>query len=278
MQFKTLVVGGLAVALFSGMTAPAVADAPVAVTCDRPTFSVNQITYAPASPFRVGLGNTKAVVTPSVVAKRVDAVPADSTATPPVEAIPAGSTVRGGCEVKKWSYVLYGENGAVAQLNDYTSDSGTITVREAKLKNRDAGDQVAKVTATYGPAEGYTGTTKRNQSWQVDADLYRRGTFGSSFKAPTSVAVGGQATITAKLSRANWDTDKYGKYAGQNVVLQVRTSYSAPWGKLITRKTDANGRVTFKTIVEEDTLVRVFYFGNVNTSHAVSGEILVAAV
>jgi len=278
MQFKSLAVGAIGVALLisgtatSGVARPRVqptttstttsATSPTttttsttttapAVSCDRPVFQVNQLTYAPASPFRVGLGNTKAVVTPSTSAN---------------------------CEIKRWSYVLYGDNGAVAQLKNLTADFGFITVRESKLVNRDSGPQAAKVTVTYGPASGYAGTTKFNQSYQVGASLFRRGTFGSTFKAPSKVAVGGQATITAKLSRANWNTDKYGKYAGQSVVLQTRTSYGEPWGKLITRKTNASGVVTFKTTVEEDTLVRVFYFGNSTTSHAVSSEILISAI
>jgi hypothetical protein len=46
--------------------------------------------------------------------------------------------------------------------------------------------------------------------------------------APEPVAKGKKITVTGKLTRANWETKKYGGYGGRTVELQFRQTGAAP--------------------------------------------------
>ncbi|MEU1511927.1 hypothetical protein ABZ490_07160 [Streptomyces sp. NPDC005811] len=66
--------------------------------------------------------------------------------------------------------------------------------------------------------------------------------------SPEPVKKGKTITVTGKLSRANWDDNKYHGYAGQSVKLQFRKKNSSTYTTLKTIKTSSTG--TLKTTVK----------------------------
>ncbi|WP_330349129.1 hypothetical protein [Streptomyces sp. NBC_00582] len=66
--------------------------------------------------------------------------------------------------------------------------------------------------------------------------------------SPEPVKKGRTITVTGKLSRANWDTNKYAGYTGQPVKLQFRKKGSSTYTTLKTIKTSSTG--TLKTTVK----------------------------
>lgn len=70
--------------------------------------------------------------------------------------------------------------------------------------------------------------------------------------APEPVRKGATVTITGKLTRANWDTDKYAGYTLQPVKLQFRKKTSSTYTTLKTIKSDSHGnlKTTYKASVD----------------------------
>ncbi|MEU3983073.1 calcium-binding protein [Streptomyces sp. NPDC026672] len=87
--------------------------------------------------------------------------------------------------------------------------------------------------------------------------------------SPEPVRKGATVTVTGALTRANWETLKYGGYGSQSVKLQFRKKSSSTYTTLKTIKTDAKGnlRTTVKATV--DGYYRYSYAGG-STTAAVS--------
>ncbi|MFF7330997.1 hypothetical protein [Streptomyces sp. NPDC008150] len=87
--------------------------------------------------------------------------------------------------------------------------------------------------------------------------------------APEPVVKGKTVTVTGKLSRANWETNKYAGYSTQSVKLQYRKKSSTTYTTLKTIKTSTTG--TLKTTVKAtaDGYYR-FSFAGTTTTPAVS--------
>ncbi|MGW7384643.1 hypothetical protein [Streptomyces sp. NPDC054794] len=83
--------------------------------------------------------------------------------------------------------------------------------------------------------------------------------------APEPVKKGKTLTVTGRLTRANWDTNKYSGYATQPVKLQFRKKGSSTYTTLKTVKTDSYGNLKTTTTATVDGYYRYSFAGTATT-------------
>ncbi|MFE2068458.1 hypothetical protein ACFXDH_39830 [Streptomyces sp. NPDC059467] len=105
---------------------------------------------------------------------------------------------------------------------------------------------------------GGLGTTKVLRAAKLTADA-----------TPEPVKKGKTITVTGSLTRANWDTHKYGGYVGQSVKLQFRKSGSSTYTTLKTITSSSTGALKTTTTATVDGYYR-YSFAGTSTSPAVS--------
>ena len=90
--------------------------------------------------------------------------------------------------------------------------------------------------------------------WKEKAGSFKvqRASQLSANAAPEPVKKGKTITVTGKLSRANWETNKNAGYAGQSVKLQFRKKSSSTYTTVKTVKTSSTGalKTTVKATVD----------------------------
>ncbi|MEU7023950.1 DUF5707 domain-containing protein [Streptomyces sp. NPDC046203] len=121
-------------------------------------------------------------------------------------------------------------------------------------------------TFTVGPASNmlntYAGTWRLTASAQAkDFDYVQKDDLKSfrvqrdsrltAAAAPKTVKKGATVTVKGKLSRANWDTGRYGGYGSRSVRLQFRKKGGTSYTTVKTIKADAGGNL--KTTVKAST-------------------------
>lgn len=87
----------------------------------------------------------------------------------------------------------------------------------------------------------------------------------SNNAAPEPVKKGKTITVTGSLGRANWETLKYGAYAGKSVELQYRTKTTS-YAKVKTLTTNSSGDVKTTVKATKDGYFRLVYAGNSTTA------------
>ncbi|GGN35461.1 hypothetical protein [Streptomyces fuscichromogenes] len=88
--------------------------------------------------------------------------------------------------------------------------------------------------------------------------------------APEKVAKGATATVTGKLSRADWEDLKYHGFTGQQVKLQFRKKGAAHYGTVRTVVTGDAGKLSTKVTVTAAGSWRWYFPGTTTTSRKVS--------
>jgi hypothetical protein len=83
--------------------------------------------------------------------------------------------------------------------------------------------------------------------------------------SPEPVAKGKTVTVTGKLSRANWETDKYAGYATQSVKLQFRKKGSTTYTTVKTIKTNSTGNLSTTVKASVDGYYRYSFAGTATT-------------
>ncbi|MFJ8155273.1 hypothetical protein [Streptomyces sp. NPDC094468] len=86
---------------------------------------------------------------------------------------------------------------------------------------------------------------------------------------PEPVKKGKTVTVTGSLTRANWETNKYGGYAGQSVKLQFRKKGSSTYTTLKTVTSSSTGALKTTTTATVDGYYR-YSFAGTSTTPAVS--------
>jgi hypothetical protein len=86
--------------------------------------------------------------------------------------------------------------------------------------------------------------------------------------SPEPVKKGKKITVTGKLTRANWQSNKYAGYTKQPVKLQFRKKNSSTYTTLKTVKTDSKGKLKTTVKATVDGYYR-FSFGGTKTTPAV---------
>ncbi|MFI8093466.1 hypothetical protein ACIF9R_35015 [Streptomyces sp. NPDC086080] len=112
-------------------------------------------------------------------------------------------------------------------------------------------------------AKGLTVYVKRDSHLTVNA-------------SPEPVSKGRTLTVTGKVTRANWETRKYGRYGGRLVSLQFKAAGTASYTTV--KKVYANGSGVLRTTVKASKTGtwRWVYYGNTTTgSSASSGDYVV---
>ncbi|MEU8911291.1 hypothetical protein [Streptomyces mirabilis] len=88
--------------------------------------------------------------------------------------------------------------------------------------------------------------------------------------APEKVAKGAKATVTGKLSRANWEDLKYHGFTGQQVKLQFRKKGATRYNTVKTVTTGDAGKLTTNVTVTSAGTWRWYFPGTTTTSLKVS--------
>ncbi|MFF4967393.1 hypothetical protein [Streptomyces sp. NPDC001037] len=158
---------------------------------------------------------------------------------------------------------LAGENPSTCTATSATTASckGLVDIypAEGDLLNIDAGTWKAGAlalqysTGDASVAEGL-GTTKvqRNSKLTVNA-------------SPEPVRKGATITVTGKLTRANWEDNKYHGYTSQSVKLQYRKKSSSTYTTLKTITTNSTGGLKTTTKATADGYYRFAYAGGTTT-------------
>ncbi|MFF7053324.1 hypothetical protein ACFY94_33720 [Streptomyces griseorubiginosus] len=84
--------------------------------------------------------------------------------------------------------------------------------------------------------------------------------------SPEPVKKGKTITVTGKLSRANWDTNKYAGYSTQPVKLQFKKKGATTWSTLKTIKSSSTGALKTTTKATADGYFRYVFAGTTTTS------------
>ncbi|MEU5888398.1 hypothetical protein ABZ835_16385 [Streptomyces sp. NPDC047461] len=98
--------------------------------------------------------------------------------------------------------------------------------------------------------------------------LQRRSTLTVN-ASPEPVTKGKTITVTGKLSRANWETNKYAGYASQYVKLQFRKAGTTTYTTVKTVKTSSTGNLSTTVTASADGSYR-YSFAGTTTTPAVS--------
>ncbi|GAQ61018.1 MULTISPECIES: hypothetical protein [Streptomyces] len=87
---------------------------------------------------------------------------------------------------------------------------------------------------------------------------------------PEPVTKGKKITVTGKLTRANWNTKKFGAYSGRTVSLQFRAKGSDTFRTVKKATTGSAGGLKTTVTASADGSYRWVYFGNAATGVATS--------
>lgn len=99
----------------------------------------------------------------------------------------------------------------------------------------------------------------------------RRTSWGSSFNAsPEPVKQGEYIKMSARLTRANWDTDSYTGYAGIRATLQFLPKGSTTWRDYKSVTTDSRGYAKTSVKASKDGTWRLKFAGNSTSGAATS--------
>jgi hypothetical protein len=132
-------------------------------------------------------------------------------------------------------------------------------------------------------------TNKNAGTWYVDAwidakdgDFVWKQKAGSFFfqraskltanASPEPVKKGKTLTVTGSLTRANWQTLKYGGYGAQSVKLQYKKKGSSAWSTVKTIKTSSTGALKTTVKASADGSYRYVFAGNSTTAAVTSAS------
>ncbi|MEU6127135.1 hypothetical protein [Streptomyces sp. NPDC047123] len=192
-------------------------------------------------------------------------------------AVPASFRVTAAHKVK-WTDVFLYRGNTIDRLwhsistNDCVQDgSGACDMKETMYFDPSVWDMVNSEAGAWKVAgevsfrsgggdiddEGLTAYVKRNSRLTVNA-------------TPEPAAKGGTITVTGKVTRANWETRKYGSYADRLVTLQFKPAGATSYTTV--KKVHANGSGALRTTVKaaKTGTWRWVYYGNTTTGPSTS--------
>ncbi|MET7735626.1 hypothetical protein ABZT02_30295 [Streptomyces sp. NPDC005402] len=154
-----------------------------------------------------------------------------------------------------------------------TASSSTVLKCSAKIQFRPKSsdediDLVSSEAGTWKLGAVAVNTSNDGITWQGNlgsTHLQRRATLTTD-ASPEPVKKGKTITVTGKLARANWDTNKYAGYSTQPVKLQFRKKGSSTYTTLKTIKTTSTGTLKTTTTATADGYYRYSFAGTTTTS------------
>ncbi|MFE2216258.1 hypothetical protein ACFW93_30490 [Streptomyces canus] len=153
-----------------------------------------------------------------------------------------------------------------------TASSSTVLKCTAKIQFRpqgsdEDGDLISTEAGTW-KLGALAVNSDDGMTWQGNlgtTHLQRKATLTVN-ASPEPVKKGKTVTVTGKLSRANWDTNKYAGYSTQPVKLQFRKKGSSTYTTLKTIKTTSTGTLKTTTTATADGYYRYSFAGTTTTS------------
>jgi hypothetical protein len=171
--------------------------------------------------------------------------------------------------------MLFGDDfgSCTATSSTTASCKGTIDVypAEAELINSDAGSWKAGAMAIafngQDPSAEEFDITKVGYADQggLASTLVQRYSKLTVNASPEPVAKGKTITVTGKLSRANWEDNKYHGYVGQPVKLQFRKAGTSTYTTLKTITTNSTGELKTTVTASTDGYFRYSFAGTTTT-------------
>jgi hypothetical protein len=163
----------------------------------------------------------------------------------------------------------------------YGPDNGYASTSKPTCTKVNATTSTCTASVKIDPKTDYL-TNKSAGTWYVDAwvdgkdgDFIWKEKAGSfSFQraakltanaSPEPVKKGKTVTVTGALTRANWESFKYGAYASQSVKLQFLKKGSSSYTTLKTVKADTKGNLKATTTASADGYYRFSFAGNSTT-------------
>ncbi|MFJ8107428.1 hypothetical protein [Streptomyces sp. NPDC096132] len=258
MRIRALVVAATGAVALSAFAVPAAQAAPAATTYTFSSVKVNS-----GKPIVVGSTAKVTVSASYTVTGSVDLDP-DTTLTIPV--LYRGTTLSENTPDKD---VLVGDEPgtctsasakvlkctAKIQLRPKSTDEEFADLTNAQAGSWKIGAVAASLSDDNPVIKSNLGTAK----------VQRKATLTTN-ATPEPVKKGKTITVTGKLARANWDTNKYAGYASQSVKLQFKKKGSSTYTTVKTIRTSSTG--TLKTTVKAsaDGYFRYVFAGTTTTS------------
>ncbi|WP_459737712.1 calcium-binding protein [Streptomyces sp. E-15] len=160
----------------------------------------------------------------------------------------------------------------------YGPDNGYATTGKPACVKVNATTSTCTASVKIDPKTDYL-TNKSAGTWYVDAWVdakdgnyiwkekagsfsFQRATKLTANAAPEPVKKGKTITVTGALTRANWESLKYGAYGSQSVKLQFRKQNSSTYTTLKTVKADSKGNLKTTTTASADGYYRFSFAGN----------------
>jgi hypothetical protein len=170
-----------------------------------------------------------------------------------------------GCDELAWKLEIP-ELYVFAYLIDGEASEGSTTHKfdPQLLSNYDTGSHNVDVTLYDTEYYEYPETLYSGFS------LTRRTSWGSTFNAAEPVRKGSRFNIEGKLTRANWETNSYGRYAGARVTLQFKAKDSSTWRNVKGVSTDSYGWAKTSVEASKDGTWRYTFGGNSSSGAATS--------
>ncbi|MDX2932023.1 hypothetical protein [Streptomyces ipomoeae] len=100
--------------------------------------------------------------------------------------------------------------------------------------------------------------------------LIKRAAKVTANASPEPVAKGKKITVTGKLTRADWNTHKFGPYGGRTVTLQFRAKGTDSFKTVKKATTSSTGALKTTVTASTDGSWRWVYYGNSTTGAATS--------
>ncbi|MER6491367.1 hypothetical protein [Streptomyces griseorubiginosus] len=153
-----------------------------------------------------------------------------------------------------------------------TTSSSTVLKCSAKIqfrpKSSDQDLDLFSSEAGTWKLGALAGDADEATTWQGglgSTHLQRKATLTTD-ASPEPVKKGRTITVTGKLSRANWDTNKYAGYSTQPVKLQFKKKGATTWSTLKTIKSSSTGALKTTTKATADGYFRYVFAGTTTTS------------
>ncbi|MEU2281994.1 DUF5707 domain-containing protein [Streptomyces sp. NPDC013178] len=163
------------------------------------------------------------------------------------------------------------DSGAVANSSDGRATCTTVNATTSNCKStftlKTGGNLINKVAGLWKVWAIAAG----NDVDYVQKDYARGFNIQRSSKltvnaSPEPVRKGATITVTGALTRANWETHKFGGYSGQPVKLQYKKNGSTTWSTVKTVKTNSKGGLKTTVKATADGSFRYTFAGNAATA------------
>ncbi|MDN3024664.1 hypothetical protein [Streptomyces sp. S.PB5] len=204
-------------------------------------------------------------------------------------ALPAGYSTDDPFRYDAFPFLYRGDIDKVADSENFIGPGGYTCYEEGSKKARCEGE----LYIDPHPSQEHVDSNSDATKWKVGVSLFlfkadgglkahERETRSATVRlkraakvtvnaSPEPVAKGKAITVTGKLTRANWETKKYGGYGGRTVELQFRQTGTDAFKTVKKVTTSSTGALKTTVTAATDGTWRWVYRGNDTTGAATSG-------